>query len=113
MFHFGLIALFLFAFQVTTLHTTHHLNEDSDHCHVCQAFKHLDGSHHHHASVDLVMDVAPLQVNEVEEKVEIREAFDLTQKYQRKSVDLSGFKRFKLQLSPLAYYATAPPYIFS
>jgi hypothetical protein len=113
MFHFVLIALFLFAFQVTTLHIKHHLSEDEDQCHVCQASKHLDGSHHHHTSADLLMDVVPLQVNDVEEKVEIREAFDLTQTLQRKRIDLSCFKHVIPQNPPLAYYATAPPYIFS
>lgn len=112
MFHFGLIALFLFAFQVTTLHIEHHLSEDLDHCHICQASEHLNGGQHH-SPVDLIMDTPLLELSVVEERVVIREAFDLTQTPQRKSIDLFGFKHFTLQLSPLAYYATAPPYIFS
>lgn len=112
MFHVALIALFLFAFQVTTLHTEHYLSEDSDGCQVCQVSEQLDGGQHH-SSVDLIMDTPLLELSEVEEKVVIREAFDPTQKPERKSVELSGFKHFPPRLPLLAYYATAPPYIFS
>ena len=74
MFHFILIALFMFAFQITTLHTKHQLSEDADHCHVCQASKHLDGSHHH-SPIDLIMDTPVLEIREIEEKVMIKERY--------------------------------------
>lgn len=109
---FVLIVLFLFAFQTTALHIKHHLSEEDGHCHVCQASKHLDGGQHH-SSVDMIMDSFTIEISEAEEKVLIRETFDLTQKIQRQRVDLTGLKQLMFRSLLLTYNATAPPSIFS
>lgn len=112
MFHFAVIAFFLFALQITTLHTKHHLHKDADHCLVCQSSKHLNDSRHF-STVEIIMDVAPLHIEELEEKRVMAQACDLTQKPMIIYRDLRGLKHLHPLKPNITYRALAPPHSFS
>ena len=106
-----LIALFLFTYQTTTIHTKHHHIEEVSECHICEASKVLGRAHHETPFLELVESVA-VEVAEIETKQLTETLFETTQKPDSLAVDLEGMHLYVLGDIPPAYYATAPPSIF-
>ncbi len=111
-FRFILLALFFFAYQTTAIHSKHHLVKELNQCEVCHLSKHLDANSHETFFI-VVSDILAVELETVEEKAIIKEAFDLTQKPQIKRLDLSGLKHLNPRKPILTYYALAPPLYFS
>jgi hypothetical protein len=112
-FHLALICLFLFALQTTTLHIKHQLGGEKNHCQVCQVSETLEGDQHHSTSTTIVLDIPAVQIAQSEEKILIKEAFDLTQKSECKRFDMAGLKELHPQKPTFTYQAIAPPLFFS
>lgn len=112
LFRFVLIALFLFSYQTTTIHSKHHFIEELSECHVCKTAKEL-GTAQHETVFSQISESIAVELNEVEEKRIVNSSYDLTQTPQRQAVDYEGMSIFSVGTLPLGYHATAPPYIFS
>ncbi|WP_296824447.1 hypothetical protein [Sulfurovum sp.] len=111
-FRFVLLALFLFAYQTTTIHSKHHFIEGLSECQVCKAAKTL-GATHHETSFILFDESIAIEVGEVEEKRIVNASYDLTQIPDRKAINFEGMSVFDVDRLPLGYHTTAPPYFFS
>ena len=109
LFRFLLIALFLFAYQTTTIHSKHHHLEDFDGCQVCKASKNL-GTSQHETVFSLLTENIAVEVSEVEEKRVVRASFDLTQTPERESLCFEGMLAFEVTIPPLGFDAHAPPH---
>lgn len=112
LFRFVLIALFLFAYQTTTIHSKHHHLADFDGCQVCKASKSL-GASQHETVFSLPSENIAVEVSEVEEKRVVSASFDLTQTPERKSLCFEGMSAFYISTPPIGFDANAPPHIFS
>jgi hypothetical protein len=112
LFRFVLIALFLFAYQTTTIHSKHHHIEGFGECQVCKASKSL-GTSHHETLFSLQSENIGVEVSEVEEKRIVRTSFDLTQPPEEKTVCFEGMLAFEVTTPPLGFDAHAPPCTFS
>ncbi|MDD2451486.1 MAG: hypothetical protein PHU67_06195 [Sulfurovum sp.] len=108
LFRFLLIALFLFAYQTTTIHSKHHHLADFDGCQVCKASKSL-GASHHETVFSLPSENIAVEVSEVEEKRVVRPSFDLTQIPERKILCFEGMLAFEVAAPLLGFDAHAPP----
>jgi len=111
-FRFILLALFLFSYQTTTIHSKHHFINELSECQVCKAAKELGTAQHETAFFQISESVA-VEINEVEEKRIVKSSYDLTQTPQLQAIDFVGMSVYSVGTLPLGYYATAPPYIFS
>ncbi|MDM5272645.1 hypothetical protein PGH07_10725 [Sulfurovum sp. zt1-1] len=112
LFRFVLIAFFLFAYQTTTIHSKHdHLSEFSE-CQVCIAFKSL-GTSQHETVFSLQSESIAIEVSEVEEKRIVKDAYDLTQTPEQKTVCFDGMLALDVSVPPFGFDANAPPYILS
>jgi hypothetical protein len=108
LFRFVLIALFLFAYQMTTIHSKHHHLEEFGGCQICKASKSL-GTSHHEVLFSLQSENIGVEVSEVEEKRIVRASFDLTQTYEQKTSCFEGMSAFEVTIPPLGFDANAPP----
>ncbi|MFT7879642.1 MAG: hypothetical protein ABXS91_04525 [Sulfurimonas sp.] len=112
LFRFILIALFLFAYQTTTIHSKHHHLEEFGGCQVCKASKSL-GTSHHEVLFSLQSESIAVEVSEIAEKQIVRASFDLTQTPELKTVCFDGMSDLFVYTLPLGFDAHAPPHIFS
>lgn len=112
LFRFVLIALFLFSYQSTTIHTKHHHIAELSQCHICKVSKEL-GTTQHKTLFSQHGESIAVEVSEVEEKRVAKASYDLTQIPELRDVDLDGMHCLCVDDIPSGYSATAPPHIFS
>jgi len=107
-----LIALFVWAFQSSTIHFQHHEIEEIAECSVCHASEQLDLSHHNSPALVIQENIA-VKIRKDVEKVVIALAFDYTDVPQLKYINIIANQYYSLGSTPLGFNATAPPYPFS
>lgn len=107
-----LIALFVLAFQSTTIHFQHHEIEEMAECSVCHTSEHLDLSHHH-SSIVIVNEHLAVKTRKDVEKVVVNPRFDYAAVLSFNKLAIVQYRSHSVQPIPLGYYTTAPPYIFS
>ena len=111
-FRFVLIALFLFAYQASTIHSTHHLVKEHMDCHLCAGSQQFD-TNLHETTFPVIIEPNSLETGKLEQRVVLKKRLDFIQKPLVKLVDFTGMHHYMVALIPLGYFSTAPPYIFS
>jgi len=107
-----LIALFVWAFQSTTIHYQHHEIDEISECSVCHAIEQMDLSHHNSPALAIQENIAVKIRNDVK-KVVLSAAFDYTDVPPHKRISILAHLDYSLGSTPLGFNATAPPYPFS
>jgi exonuclease I len=107
-----LIALFVLAFQSTTIHFQHHVIDEMSECNLCHTSKQLD-LYKHNSSTIVVNDNLAVKTRNREEKIVVKSKFDYTDTQQLKRVDIVKYRLYTVKPIPLGYFSTAPPTIFS
>ena len=108
--HIVLSLLFLFAYQVNTVHSSQHFLEELG-CTLCEASPQLDANTHK-SNVPVHVELTSLEVAESEQVVAVKKPI-VRQLPLVKWVDFSGLKTFVVTPIPLGYFSHAPPHIFS
>lgn len=111
-FRLVLLALFLFSYQTTTIHSKHHFIDELSECQVCKAAKELGAAQHETAFLQVSETIA-VEVNEVKEKKITKSSYDLMQSPVRCLNDFDGLTDIQLYIPFTGYFSTAPPYTFS
>jgi len=111
-FRFVLIALFLFAYQASTIHSTHHLVKEHIDCHLCVGGQQFDTTLHE-TTLPAIVEANSLETGKMEQRVVLKKRLDLTQKPLVKRTDFTGMQHVTVMPIPLGYFPNAPPYIFS
>lgn len=111
-FRFVLIALFLFAYQVSTMHSTHHLAKEHIDCQLCAGSQQFD-TNLHKTTFPIIIESNILEIGSLEQRVVLKRRLDFVQKPLVKRTDFTGMQHFFVMPIPLGYLSTAPPYTFS
>ena len=111
-FRFVLIALFLFAYQASTIHSTYHLVKEHIDCHLCASSQQFD-TNLHETTFPIIIESNSLELGNLEQRVVLKKPLNLTQKLLVKRTDFTGMQHFSVMPIPLGYLSTAPPYTFS
>ena len=111
-FRFMLIALFLFAYQSSTIHSTHHLVKEHIDCHLCVGSQQFDTTLHE-TTLPAIVESNSLETGKLEQRVVLKKRLDFIQKPLVKLADFTGMHHYMVALIPLGYLSTAPPHIFS
>ena len=107
-----LIALFVFAFQSTTIHFQHHVIDEMSECNLCHTSEQLD-LYNHHSSVVVVNENFAVKTRQHVEKIVVKSRFDYTDVAQCKWVNIVDNRQYTVKSIPLGYLSNAPPYTFS
>ncbi len=107
-----LIALFVWAFQSSTIHFQHHEIEEISECNLCHTSEQLDLNHHNSTTV-IVNENFAVKTRKHVEKVVVQSRFEYTPVPQVKWVDMVEDQQYSTEPIPLGYYAMAPPYLYS
>ena len=107
-----LIALFLWAFQSTTIHFQHNDIDQISECNLCHTSEQLD-LYNHHSSVVVVNENFAVKTRQHVEKIVVKSRFDYTDTAQLNWVDIVEYRPYTVKPIPLGYLSTAPPYTFS
>lgn len=107
-----LIALFVWAFQSTTIHLQHSVIDEMSECNLCHTSEQLD-LYNHHSSVVVVNENFAVKTKQHVEKVVVRSRFDYTAVPQFKWIDKVKNQNYALKPVSLGFNATAPPYPIS
>jgi len=107
-----LIALFVWAFQSTTIHFQHHEIEEISECSVCDT-SHKMKLHQHHNPVVVVNENLDVKIRREVEKVVISPKFDYTNVLPIKQIDIVQNSQYSAGSVALGFNATAPPAYFS
>ena len=111
-FRFILIALFLFAYQSSTIHSSQHLLNKHKDCHLCVGSQQFD-TNLHETTFPIIIESISLEIGNLEQRVVLKKYLDLTQKPLVKRTDFTGMQHVTVMPIPLGYFSNAPPYIFS
>ena len=111
-FRFVLLALFLFAYQSSTIHSTQHLLNKHKDCHLCVSSQQFDANLHE-TTFPIIIESNSLELGNLEQRVVLKRRLDFVQKPLVKRADFTGMQHFFVMPIPLGYLSTAPPYIFS
>lgn len=103
-----LIALFIWAFQSTAIHSQHHILEEMSECSVCYFSEQMDLQHNNSTSLIVTEDVA---VNRTKcmEKIVFKTRFDYTDASVPTEILRVTEQLFLAGFLPLGFNATAPP----
>ena len=107
-----LIALFVWAFQNSTIHFQHHEIEEMSECHLCHTSKQLDLNHHNSSTV-IVNENFAVKTRKHVEKVVVNARFDYTVVTHFKSIDIVENQQYTVEALSIGFNATAPPYFIS
>lgn len=107
-----LIALFVWAFQSSTIHFQHHEIEEISECNLCHTSEQLDLNHHNGSTV-IVNENLAVKTRKHVERVVVKSRFDYTLVPQVKWVDIVEDQQYAVKRIPLGYYAMAPPHLYS
>ena len=108
--HIVLSLLFLFAYQVNTVHSSQHFLEEQG-CTLCEASPQLDDNTHN-SSVPVHVELTSLEVTKVEQVVTCKKPI-AKQLPLVKRADFTGLQTFVVAPIPLGYFSHAPPHTFS
>ncbi|WP_415406355.1 hypothetical protein ACLHDG_11375 [Sulfurovum sp. CS9] len=111
-FRFVLLALFLFAYQSSTIHSNQHLLNKHKDCHLCVSSQQFD-TNLHKITFPIIIESNSLELGNLEQRVVLKKPLNLTQKILVKRTDFTGMQHFSVMPIPLGYLSTAPPYTFS
>ena len=111
-FRFVLIALFLFAYQSSTIHSNQHLLNKHKDCHLCVSSQQFNANLHE-TTFPTIIESNSLEFGNIEQKVVLKRRLDFLQKPLVKRTDFTGMQYFSVMPIPLGYYTTAPPFTFS
>ena len=111
MIHIVLSLLFLFAYQVNTVHSSQHFLEELG-CTLCETSSQLN-TNTHESSVPVPVELTSLEVAEVEQVVACKKPRARQQTPLVKRVDFRGLQTFVVTPIPSGYFSHAPPHIFS
>ena len=103
-----LIALFVWAFQSTTIHFQDHEIDKISECNLCHTYEQLD-LHHQNSSIVIVNENLAVRTTKQEEKVIVKSRFDYTNVPHIKQVKLVENRHYTVEPTPLGFNATAPP----
>lgn len=103
--------LFLFAYQINTVHSNQHFIEEME-CHLCDASKQLEVNKHE-TNVPVFAELKTLQISRTERRLSFKRPLELTQQLGVLSVDFSGLHTFVVEPISLGYFSHAPPHTFS
>jgi len=109
--HLLLSLLFLFAYQINTVHSNQHFIEELE-CHVCDVSKQLEANTHE-TSVPVFAELNTLQTSRTEKRLSFKRPLELTGQPEVLGVDFSGLHSFVVKPIPLGYFSHAPPHTFS
>ncbi|HIQ28813.1 MAG TPA: hypothetical protein EYH42_10015 [Sulfurovum sp.] len=113
--HIVLALLFLFAYQVNTVHSSQHFLEELG-CTLCEASPQLDAKTHESSvpvHVDLTsLELTSLEVTKVEQVVNRKKPIAKQLPLVRRA-DFTSLQTFVVSPIPLGYYSHAPPHTFS
>ncbi len=112
LFRFVLIALLLLTYQSSTIHSSQHLLEIHEDCHLCVSDQKFD-ENLHKTNSPIILESYTIAAKNLEQRIVVKEPLDLLQKSLLKSTDYTGMKYFYVKQTPLGYLSTAPPYLFS
>lgn len=104
-----LIALFLWAFQSTTIHFQHNAMNQISECNLCHTSQKLDLSHHNSSVVIVNENLAVKTREEVEKKVLLKPRFDHTDVPKLERVYIVENQQYRVKPIPIGFNATAPP----
>lgn len=110
-----LIALFVWAFQNTTIHYQHHVLEKVSECNLCHTAEQIE-LYQHTAPVDPVEmsnENLAVKIRREAEKVVVTPKFDYTGVPSPKYIKILNNQEQTVGLTPLGFNATAPPVYFS
>ena len=107
-----LIALFVWAFQNTTIHFQHHELEKISECNVCDTFQKMK-LYQHNSPVVVSNENLAVKIRREVEKVVVNSRFDYTDVPQFKQIDIVKNSQYTNRLIKLGFNATAPPAYFS
>lgn len=111
-FRFVLIALFLFAYQSSTIHSNQHLLSKHKDCNLCVGSQQFDANLHE-TTFPIIIESNSLELGNLEQRIVLKKPLNLTQKPLVKRTDFTGMQHFSVMPIPLGYLSTAPPYTFS
>jgi len=110
--NFLMIALFVWAFQSSTIHYQHHAIDEIAECSVCHTAKQLDLTHHNNPALVVQENIA-VKIRRDIEKIVLNPAFDYTDVLPHKRISMVAHQDYSPGSTPLGFNATAPPYPFS
>ena len=102
--------LFLFAYQINTVHSNEHFFEELE-CHVCDVSKQLDANAHE-ANVPVFAELKTLQISRIERRLSFKKPLEFTRQPEVLGVDFLGLHTFVVKPIPLGYFSHAPPHTF-
>lgn len=107
-----LLMLLFFMYQTSIIHSKTHFLENEEECHVCITAKNINSTQ---PQVPIIMftELVDAKVEEVKKRNPSQKRYSASLKLLIQNIDFNGWKTFQVKPSPLAYYATAPPIIFS
>ncbi len=108
-----LIALFVWAFQGTTIHIHHHVIEDISECNVCDISEKMKLYQNNSPMVMVNENLAVKIRREVQKQVFVAERFDYTQAPKPEHIGTVIHCQCDMAVIPLGFDSTAPPISFS
>ncbi|GIT99217.1 hypothetical protein [Sulfurovum sp. TSL1] len=107
-----LIALFVWAFQSTTIHFQHHKQKEISECNVCDTSQKMK-LYQHNTPVIVVNENLAVKIRREIEQVVVNVRFDYTDEPLLKQIDIVKHSQYPNRLLALGFNATAPPVYFS
>jgi len=107
-----LIALFVWAFQSSTIHFHHHTLDQISECNTCDTAQKLDLSLLHSSVVTVNENLAVKQREDVE-RVLVKSRFDYTVVPKQETILSIADQQYSVESIPIGFNATAPPYLVS
>jgi len=107
-----LIALFVWAFQSSTIHFQHHAIDQISECNLCHTSQKFDLSHHNSSVVTINENLA-VKTREHVKKVLVKSRFDYTDVPKQETVLSVANQQYSVEPIPIGFNATAPPYLIS
>ena len=107
-----LIALFVWAFQGTTIHIHHHVIEDISECNVCDISEKMK-LYQNNSPMVMVNENLAVKIRREVEKVVVNASYDYTDVPKFKKVDIVKNSQYTDRSVLLGFNANAPPVYFS
>ncbi|MDQ7047803.1 MAG: hypothetical protein Q9M39_09440 [Sulfurovum sp.] len=107
-----LIALFVWAFQSTTIHDKHHIIDEISECYLCDVSEQME-LYQHNTPIVMVNEHLAVQSRREVEKVVVKARFDYSKVPNFKPIDIPNSREYSVASIPLGFNATAPPLYFS
>ena len=106
-----LIALFVWAFQSTTIHSQHHELDEISECNICDISQKMK-LYQHSIPMVVVNENFAVKIRREVEKVVVNSSFDYTDVLQFRQIDIVKYSQYTDRFLALGFNATAPPIYF-